>query len=309
MKSDPGRGSPAGNGVILGIGSVLSMALATTIAKIALREVTSIAFTALWATIGGALAIGLLHLDGHSSQIRKRLQGSWRTLIAITLLSSLAQTSYFVAVDLTHPALVVFLGRMDLVVAALLGVLVLKEEIVFWEIIGSILALVGVAVMSFVGEGLPLTALLFGMTSAIGAAFSLLLGKVAVANVDPLALTAATRTGAGLILLSLGISTAQLTMPTNLTLWLIIILAAILGPFLSFLLLYKALFATQLFRIAIVRSLMPFAVVIFSFVLLSSIPSLTQLGGGAITTIGIILVAHGDHQNTVSNKPKKELIP
>jgi drug/metabolite transporter (DMT)-like permease len=83
---------------------------------------------------------------------------------------------------------------------------------------------------------------------------------------------------------------------------LIIIIGALSAPFLSFMFLYKALSLYEVSKVTAVRASIPFFVVLYSFLLFHTIPSLRQMLGGGIIIVGILVLISGRHGVRSRNK-------
>jgi uncharacterized membrane protein len=131
-----------------------------------------------------------------------------------------------------------------------------------------------------------------GLINSLFVSIRTLLGKAAVQYVEPAVLVAVSRLIACLFALLYAIAFGVLQLPSSANLF-IIIIGALLGPFLGFMFLYKALSFSEVSRVSALRTSFPFFVALYSFLLFRTIPSPRQMLGGGIIVAGILVLIRG----------------
>ena len=144
-------------------------------------------------------------------------------------------------------------------------------------------------------------AFMLGILVSLLVSISTLLAKVAVQYLEPAVLVAANRLIACLLTLLYAITLGVLQLPSSTSL-LIIIIGAFFGPFLGFVLLYKALSLSEVSRVSALRTSFPFFVALYSFLFFRTIPSPRQMLGGGIIVAGILVLISGRRSGWRHNK-------
>ena len=89
--------------------------------------------------------------------------------------------------------------------------------------------------------------------------------------------------------LSLATGSFQTAFPP--TILLVVLVTAFACPFLGFMFYYRALKNWEYSKVAAVRTLTPFLTIFVSWTLLAKQPSVTQVLGGAIIVVGVMILA------------------
>ncbi|MBI2574503.1 DMT family transporter, partial [Candidatus Woesearchaeota archaeon] len=156
------------------------------------------------------------------------------------------------------------------------------------EIIGAIIAIAGAFLINFETDNL----LIFGTLIALLAAFIIavqeFIGKIYVARIKPVVLASMRTTFTLPFLLVFAASTGSISTVSsgNLTL---IIIGSTLSAAIGFIFWYKALETTDVSKAAIIRTLDPFIVLAYAFMIFRTTPKIPELIGGTLIVAGVIL--------------------
>jgi O-acetylserine/cysteine efflux transporter len=199
------------------------------------------------------------------------------------------------ALRIAHPTSVSFLTRLEAVFTAILGMLVFKERLTRLELLGASVALCGVAVMACAAGETPMLAFGLAIAASLFVSISTLIAKVALQHLEPAALIAGSRLVAcsSILIYAVLFATVQLPSIANLA---VTAFGVFWGPFLGYILLYKALSLSEVFTVATLRTSYPLFVALFCLVLFRTVPSPLQMLGGGLIVLGILVLIRGRHR-------------
>ena len=282
---------PDMRGLVYAVLSAMVAAIAPIATKQALRTINLETFSLLW-SLSAFIGASTYALSRKGSNSFRRLGQCWQFVTAIGVLTAAIVLVFSMAVRLADPTLVSFFNRLEVVLTVLLGMLFFKERLNRVELLGVTTTISGALIMTYRAGGIVLFAFLLALMNSLFISIRTLLGKVAVQYLEPAVLVAVSRLIACLLTLLYAITLGVLQLPSNTDL-LIIIIGALLGPFLGFTLLYKALSLSEVSRVSALRASLPFFVALYSFLLFRTIPSPRQMLGGGIIVAGILVLVRG----------------
>lgn len=129
------------------------------------------------------------------------------------------------------------------------------------------------------------------LASSLFYAVASVLAKVYVRNVDPISMVGGRSVFTLLCLFSYSMLSGRLQTKISTNVFLYTFLGAFFASFLAIILFYKALSLLEISKATVIRSVGPFMTAIYSFVMLSLIPTLTPLISGTIIVIGVIILS------------------
>jgi uncharacterized membrane protein len=282
---------PDMQGAVYAVLSAMAIAVAPIATKQALGTVNSETFSFLWSLLAFMSASTYAVSKGGFNIFRKFGQ-CWQFVTVIGVLTATCVLIFSMAVRLADPTLVSFFTRLEAVFTVLLGMLVFKERLNRLELLGAATTLSGALVMTYRAGEIVLLAFALSLIVALFTSISTLLAKVSVQYLESAVLVAVSRLIACLLTLLYAIAFGMLQVPSSINL-LIITVGALFGPFLGFMLLYKALSVSEVSRVSALRTSFPFFVALYSFLLFHTIPSPHQMLGGGIIVAGILVLISG----------------
>lgn len=227
----------------------------------------------------------------------------WLSLIAVAVLSgALAPASIFFALDITSVNNVVLIGRIEPPLALTLSILILKERVNRWVIIGAIIAFIGV-ILTIVLQTPESSAIkmtegfsigrgeLMAALGAIALAVSTIISKIKLSQI-PLGIFVIFRTALGtVVFFALAAKLYGITHFMDVSApivwqWMLLYsLIIVVGGQLAW---FKGLKTTNASDVSLASSISPLAGIIFAFIILGELPTLAQYIGGSIIIVGII---------------------
>ena len=282
---------PDMRGLVYAVLSVMVTAVAPIATKQALGTTNLETFSVFW-SLSAFIGASTYALSKGGFNAFRMFRQCWHFVFAIGVLTAAIVLIFSTAVRLVDPALVSFFTRFEIVFTMILGMLLFRERLNRLELFGVTATVSGALIMTYRAGEIILFAFALGLTNSLLVSIRTLLGKVAVQHLEPAVLVALSRLIACLLALLYAIAFGVLQLPSSTNL-LIIIIGAFFGPFLGFMLLYKALSLSEVSRVSALRTSFPFFVALYSFLLFRTIPSPRQMLGGGIIVAGILVLIGG----------------
>lgn len=213
----------------------------------------------------------------------------WRVYIAIGLLITTSTIIDYNAVAFIDPGTASLLGRVGVLFSLAFGLLWLGERLRPTELIGALLAIVGVVIISFQpGDYLRLGSLL-ALTSAFLYALHTAIVKRYGEGIDFGDFFMFRITTTALFLLLFTVARGQLVRPSP-TAWLLVFLAAMVDVIISRSLFYLSLRRMPMSIHTIILTLSPVVTILWSLVLFREVLSMPGFAGGALVILGVAFV-------------------
>jgi drug/metabolite transporter (DMT)-like permease len=217
-------------------------------------------------------------------------QHAWFFLV-IGFLVATATTFNYIAVGYVDPGTASLLAQMSIIFALGFGLFWLRERLSVVELIGALVAVVGVFIISFQpAEGL----LRLGSFLVLGSAFLYALHTAVVKryggemDFSNFFLFRVVCTAAFLLLFTTG--RGQLQLPSEPIAWFFLILAGTVDVVISRVLYYLALRRLKLSYHTILLTLSPVITILWSLALFQERPKVQGLLGGAAVILGVLIV-------------------
>jgi drug/metabolite transporter (DMT)-like permease len=248
-------------------------------------------FTALWFGVAGTfgLAAYLLRYRALPPLPRSAL---W-AILAVGVLNGLSALLFFQQIAMTDPAIVSFFSRIETVNTVLLGVIILRERLTARDILGIGLVVGGALLVTYASGEIVMLVFGLAIVQTFLHAGSLIAGKVAAPHVPPLALSTYRSLITALIAAPIALMSLGAAMDLSPGTWGLLAFGALLGPFGSYVLVYRALRDIDAWLWGVLSALQSFLVVLYSWGLFGTLPSPRQVIGGSIAVIGAIVVVTG----------------
>jgi drug/metabolite transporter (DMT)-like permease len=247
------------------------------------------------------------------ASLRQLSKQDWLNLTIVAILSgALAPSLIFQALALTNVNNVVLLGRLEPPLTLALSVWLLKERVNFWEILGAIVAFIGVtltiilqpqqpAMMNFgglhVGVGETLT-----VVGAVALAISTIIGKGRLFQI-PLGIYSIFRTALGTVifffLAFILYGSEHFIDVFSPFLWQWMLLYGLVIVVLGQLLWIKGLRVSTVSVASLIGSFTPLVGILAAYLILGEVATPAQYIGGSLILIGIFLGQIGIRLQTV----------
>ncbi len=263
------------------------------------------------------LALVAIYGKEWNIQALKRLSFTdWIGLVIIAVLSgALAPSLIFLALEQTSVNNVVLIGRIEPPLSLALSILILKDRVHIWVIIGAIVSFVGVILTvvlqspsdnmlemaSFsIGRGE-----LMAIVGAIALAISTIVSKVSLRQI-PLGIFTIFRTVTGTVIFFIvviklfGAGHFIDVLSPFIWQWMLIYGAVIVvGGQLAW---FRGLKTTNAGDVSLASSISPVAGILAAYFILGEVPTIAQYIGGSVIIIGIILNQVGISRQQIENQ-------
>lgn len=277
-------------GIVLLLSGTVCLSLIPIIAKLALMEVPSLHFSASW-MIGGGLWSALWALRKGVTEPIQVIRQGWKPLVLTGFFASGWVFFYFSGLSRLDPAVATFLINSRILWALIIGVVFLHERYTVSQTMAIAIVAAGVVTVFLDADSGVETA---GMLFMVVAAVFYVLTNTTVKR-------GAMRFGVELSLFARfffpaivlivasvvsGIAVSWLT-PRNVSL---ILGGSLVGPFLSFLLIFSALKYLDLALHTVFQSIAIALTAVLTFVVFGTVPSVSRLLGGTLIVVGIVFL-------------------
>jgi len=284
-------------GYLLALLSVIAVANVYIFSKAALTEVSIPQFGLYW-FLFGLLWILLYAWYKKSYKIFKGLSyKNYRVLFFLGIIEIFSTYYFYKSIHvISNPTIVSFLGNISPVFMIFLSFFFLKERFGIFEFVGMILVLFGAFVISYKGHlgfqdmFIPgaQDVLLYSLFSAV----NYVVVKKNITKIHPILLTIS-RCVFLLIFSLMAVLYFKESFIISETAFINIFIGSLLGPFLTVIAVYLALQYITSSRRAIISSTRGLFVLLGSYLYFGQFPTVISLVGGAITIIGVIVIAFG----------------
>jgi drug/metabolite transporter (DMT)-like permease len=221
----------------------------------------------------------------------------------IGFISGLSAPLWSYSIVYTGASNTAFISQFYIIFSIIFGVMFLHERIFRIEGIGVLFAIIGGLVMTYSSENVKFLGAMIVLLFAFLSAIQYFLAKVFSQEIDSSVLAGA-RSIFVFICLSIYISIFGIFFPgginslsydgllaISLDAWILAFVGAIFGPFGGMMILFKALSLMEISKSITIRTISQFLTMLYSFILLSVIPTVTQLIGGTLIVVGVILLS------------------
>lgn len=208
--------------------------------------------------------------------------------LLLGLLNAVSALLWIFSIKMVGASMSAFLLRLVAIFTIALGLWFLKEKLNVFETIGALLAISGAFVLSFSNGDTKLLGVIIAVFAAASISIHDFIAKIYVPRIKPYDL-ASIRTSFTLIFL-----TAYTLVAGNFSLppagmLPFIIIGSTMSAVIGYILFFKALERMDISKVAIIRNIDPFIVVVYAFVIFRTLPSFTELLGGMLIVSGVLL--------------------
>jgi drug/metabolite transporter (DMT)-like permease len=266
----------------------LIVGITTVMIKIVLQEINQLSTIVYLHVFEFTVSMVLITFIRKRDWI-KPFREHWRHMSLYAIFSAIGIIVITYAIDAIGPSLTSFLTRFVMIFTIIIGFFFLKERFNKPEALGMVLAVIGAFMITYTTDEIILmwTILVIGVCALL--AFTQLIVKTHIKKIDYFVLNHIRIVSNFFIVAALAITTSSLQVPSVGNL-LMCAVAGLGGGIVGFVLFYKALEIAEMSKVNIIRVADPFLVVLFSFILLSSIPTTLQLLGGLVIAAGVAVM-------------------
>ncbi|MBI2137870.1 DMT family transporter [Candidatus Woesearchaeota archaeon] len=253
----------------------------------------------LWFGIAFAISITIL-LAKNSKKTIKTFREHWKDGLIIGGANAIAAGFWFQAINITGPTLTAFLVRFSTIFIIILGIIFLKEKLHIHDIAGMTIALVGAFVISFANGDYLKMGTLVALAASLAIATHQVLSKVYVKKIDPLTLVSIRTIFTAMFLLAYAAAFSKLQ-PFPISQLPLLFIAIAINAILGFVFFYKALELVDVSKVAIIRTLDPFIVIVYALLIsgFHDIPTTREFMGGTLVVAGVLVTMYGHNITTM----------
>ena len=291
------------SGYFFAVGSALASGASTVIGKWNLMYVSPLLMNSLIFTVAGSLYAVYFTSFARTRRQLKIDRRAWLWILLFSATSWFAVLATWAGVQKMDPSLASFINRLEVPVAVLLGVALLRERLNFYEVGGFLLSFGGIVVMRLTlrmeySQGFWLVlvgAIMFGVTE--------LVSKVAVRHVDPLVLAFIRNS-----LLAVAFWAVFLTLEGDFdgfgVAWPGVLALGLVGPIFSRTNYLLALKRLELSKVAVISQAQTVVVLVLAFAFLYQLPAPRELVGGLFVVAGSLTVILARRHLRLNNHPR-----
>ncbi len=284
--------SKQGKGFLYTIAAAFCAASVYGTGKWVLTGVSPIHLVALIFSIASIFMIVWSAISGEWRQLFRCSAKGWLYASLFTLFTLIALLAFWTGIKHLDPTIASFIGRLQVMVALLLGVLLLKERFGAPEIIGAVIVIVGVIFMKFTLD-MELNRWFWVMVaSGLCFGFVEVTGKLALQCMDPVPLNTFRNTVVAIAYLVL-FSFEETPFFQLSGYWWGVLLIAFAGPVFARFFFLNALKNIGVSKSSLINQSQPLMVAAIAAVFLGTIPTPREWIGGVLILIGCITMIVG----------------
>jgi len=244
---------------------------------------------AIWMSAAVGFYVVLALVLGRISKLAVP-RGSRLLVALLAVVQAVGTGLFFTALHLADPNLVAFAGNATPLFTVLGSRIIFRERFTARQLFGGALVIAGALVMTYTDEGGFAAGVLVMVAASLFYAVHTLLGRHLTKRVDPLALGFWRTAFMAVGFVAVAWVTGGLRQPTTGGQWLMLLAGGLIGPVLSIVTYYMALARWDAGKVDLVRSSMSLWVLVWTVSFTGRLPGWIQLGGGALTLVGVVLL-------------------
>lgn len=141
---------PELKGYLFAFGASLALGASFIFSKAALNKTDMYLFGFSWFGIGALINLAWLFFRNRKNILKRQQPGVFSLALLIALIEGIATVLFYIAIQkMTNPAVVSFIGNMGPVLVTIMGIVLLGEKYNQWQLLGIMMALVGVFTITF----------------------------------------------------------------------------------------------------------------------------------------------------------------
>jgi len=283
-------------GILFTILTSLSLGINVIFGRLIVSTVSVEMSNTIWFMFASILYIAFFILT-HNTKNFKIIFQRKKEILVIGILSAIGSVLWMYGLFYAGTNNMAFVFQVNVVFTVLLGVVFLKERFKKIEAAGILIAVAGIIILSYNNSEISILSIVIILISALFNALSNFASKIFVKKINPVTMAGGRAIFIFLLILGYTIITNRIQTDIPSIVFLYAFLGGLSGAFIGFMLFYKALEKIKISKAMTIRTIEPFLVVIFSFVLLMIIPTQNQLIGGSLIMVGIIILSLYENKN------------
>ena len=287
----------AGNGILYAVLSSLFLSTGFIFSKHFLQYGNPETLNTLWFGIAFAVSFAILMAKSPGRTIRT-FGRHWKDGLVVGGANAVAAAFWFKSISVAGPTLTAFLVRFSTIFIIFLSVLFLREKLHLHDVTGMLIALSGALVISSGGGSYLRSGTLVALAASFAIAVHQVLSKVYVKTIEPLTLVSLRTLYTAAFLLIYAVASSKLQ-PFPAEQLPLLTAAIIINAIIGFVFFYKALELLDVSKVAIIRTLDPFIVVIYALVVFHTMPTAQQIMGGTLVVTGVLVTMYGHALTTI----------
>lgn len=295
---------PELKGYLFALGASLALAASFIFSKAALNKTDMYLFGFTWFGIGALVNFLWLILKKRNRIFRAQDPGVFSLALLIAAIEGIATVLFYVAIQkMENPAVVSFIGNIGPVLVTLMGILILGEKYNFWQLIGIVIALVGVFTITFNHDASFATLVQPGSQYVLFAsalfASATIIARHGKEKLDP-ELMSTIRSFLLFVVFTGIVFSRDMTLSLDKSTWYDIITGSLLETLITIVLAYQALRYLEAAKTSLVISTKAIWLVIMAWIFLDTFPRGYELAGGILSLTGIALITLKKRQRSSS---------
>jgi drug/metabolite transporter (DMT)-like permease len=277
-------------GILFSILSSIFLGFNYIAARLLLNLVNVETMNTIWFMFASILFFCFFILSNRKKDL-KIIAKKWKLILVISTLAIMGSILWSYSIFYSGPNQVSFIFQFNTVFTVFLGIAILKERFKKMESLGIFIAIIGVLILTYSNGELNFISTVFTLCSAFFYSLANLIVKIYVKKIDPMTLACGRSFFVFLLFLLYSIITNRIQTSIPSISFFYAFLGGLTGAFIGFTLFFKALEKIKISKVVSIRSIDPLFTVIFSFFILSLIPTANQLLGGILIVIGVIILS------------------
>ncbi len=213
----------------------------------------------------------------------------WKDGIIVGGFNALAATFFFLALSMLDAATTSFLVRFSTIFIILIGVFFLKERLAFYDYPGMLLAIAGAFLINYSNGAYTRLGLVVALLAAFGIALHQITAKIFVKRMNPLVLVNLRTLFSSFFLLLVAAASSSIQQVPFKLLPLMLVTGAVVAM-LGFFFFYRSLELMDVSKAAVIRTVDPFIILVYSFFIFRSIPTFQEIIGGSLIVAGVAIM-------------------
>ncbi len=235
--------------------------------------------------------------------VRRRLRGFTKSVrehpfffLYFGLSEALGTFTFFRLLKIMNPSILSFIGNLSPVFVAFWAFLILKEKLRPLEIIGGLVAIIGVLIITGASPRGEVLKILIVVAITLMFSFNTVLVRKNVRNIPPFFIVSFRVYALFTLFAIYSILKAGFRFPAGESIP-FIISGATLGPIIATFSLFQALRYLKAADVSIIKSIQPLLVLLGSYVFLHKVVTVRQFIGGVLIIIGVNIVIIATHKS------------
>jgi chloramphenicol-sensitive protein RarD len=276
-------------GILFTISASLSLGLNFIFAKLLVDLINVETSNTIWFMFASILYVSFFILKSKTKNF-KIIWKMKKEILLVGFLSSIGAIFWMYGIFYAGTNNMSFVFQFNIIFTILLGITFLGDRFKKLEAVGILVAIVGIIILAYNNSEISIFSIAIILTSAFFNSLTNLALKIFVRKTNPIVMAGGRAILIFLIILGYSLTTNKLQTSIPSIAFLYAFLGGLTGAFIGFIFFCKALEKIKISKVMTLRTIEPFLVVIFSFVILLIIPTINQLIGGSIIVIGIIII-------------------